>query len=491
MKNICFRILTITTLFLAATACSEDFLEKEPLGNITEDAYFKTPQHAVEAVTAIYNNLRRWEVHVFSYIGMTDIVSDDADKGSTATDASFLLELDNFTHNAVNLAPLTVWDGHYQGIHRANIALERIPTIEMDEALKNRLLAEAKFLRAYFYFNLVRWFGGVPLNTRPLTPEEFKRPRATAEQVYALILQDLQEAAAVLPERDQYAPADLGRATKGAANGMLARVYMTLGDFAKMEQSALAVINSGKYSLYSNYERLFQPEGENSSESLFEVQATADAQRLGGTQYNEVQGVRGTPNLGWGFNRPSDDLVRAYESGDPRREATILYVGEILPDGSDVVGDNPEIVNERYNQKAWVPSRADGANGAGGGNIRILRYADVLLMAAEALNENGKTQEALNYLNQVRRRARGTRTTILPDVTVTGKDQLRQAIWHERRVELAMEQQRWFDINRQKRAAAVMKAVGKNFVEGKHELFPIPQNEIDLSGGLVTQNPGY
>lgn len=489
MKHKLLRLLLSFAVFALASACSEDFLEKEPLGDITEDAYFKTEQHAVEVVNAVYNNLRRWEVHVFAYIGMTDLVSDDADKGSTATDASFLLELDNLTHNAVNIAPLTVWDGYFQGVHRANVAITRIPEIPMDEALKARLIAEAKFLRAYYYFNLVRWFGGVPLNTKPLTPAEFKQPRATKEQIYAQIIQDFTDAAAVLPET--YPATDLGRATKGAANGMLARVYLTLGDFPKTEQYALAVINSGKYTLYPSYERLFQFEGENSSESIFEVQTTPDAQGLGGSQYNEVQGVRGVPNLGWGFNRPSDDLVREYESGDPRREATILYVGEILPDGSAIVEDNPEIVNERYNQKAWVPRRTDGANGSGGGNIRILRYADVLLMAAEALNENGKSAEALTYLNQVRKRARGTRTNVLPDVTITDKAQLRQRIWHERRVELAMEQQRWFDLVRQGRVAAVMKAVGKNFVEGKHELFPIPQNEVDLSGGLVTQNPGY
>lgn len=491
MKNKLFRILLAAAVFVGTSACGEDFLEKEPLGLITEDAFFKTSQQAIEATNAVYNNLRRWEVHIFAYIGMTDLVSDDADKGSTATDASFLLDIDNLTHNATNIAFSTVFDGYYQGINRANVAITRIPAIEMDAALKNRLVGEAKFLRAYYYFNLVRWFGGVPLNIKPLQPTEFKQPRATKEQVYAQIIQDLQEAAAALPEKNEYAPADLGRATKGAANGMLAKVYLTIGDFAKAEAAALIVINSGKYALYPSYERLFQYEGENASESIFEVQATADAQSLGGSQYNEVQGVRGVPNLGWGFNRPSDDLVKEYESGDPRREATILYVGEILPDGSALVEDNAEIVNERYNQKAWVPRRSDGANGSGGGNIRILRYADILLIAAEALNENGKSAQALTYLNQIRLRARNGRTNILPDVTITDKAQLRNRIWHERRVELGMEQHRWFDLVRQGRAASVMKAVGKNFVEGKHELFPIPQNEVDLTGGLVTQNPGY
>lgn len=489
MKYNFFRYILIISVLLSASACNEDFLEKEPLGQITEDAYFKTADHAIEATNAIYNMLRRWEVHVFSYVGMTDIISDDADKGSTPADAAFLLELDNLSFNSTNTAPLGVWGGYYQGVHRANVAITRIPEIEMDETLKNRLIGEAKFLRAYFYLSLVRWFGDVPLNTKPLTPDEFKQARTPKEQVYAQIIQDLTEAAAVLP--DTYGAEDAGRATKGAANGMLARVYMTLGDFPKMEQSALSVINSNQYALYPDFAQLFQYVGELSSESVFEVVSTPDQQGLGGSQYNEVQGVRGEPNLGWGFNRPSDDLVRAFEPGDPRRDATILYVGEVLPDGSAVIEDNENIINERYNQKAWVPRRSDGRNGNGGGNIRILRYADVLLMAAEALNENGKPQDALTYLNRVRARARGTRNNVLPDITVTNKEQLRQIIWRERRVELAMEQHRWFDLIRQGRASSVMKAVGKNFQDGKHELFPIPQNEVDLSGGLMEQNPGY
>ena len=203
-----------------------------------------------------------------------------------------------------------------------------------------------------------------------------------------------------------------------------------------------------------------------------------------------VQGVRGTPNLGWGFNLPSDDLMKAFEFGDPRRDATALLVGEALPDGSALVEDNLQIENERYNQKAWTPAHALLQDN-GPSNIRVLRYSDVLLIAAEALNENNKPQQALIHLNAVRIRARGTRRNILPDITITDKDALRQKIWQERRAELAMEQQRWFDLVRTGQVEARMKAVGKNFVKGKHELFPIPQTEIDLGGGNIAQNPGY
>lgn len=481
-------IITLLLIVLG-TACSEDFLDKKPLGLLTSENFFETEEQAVWATNAVYNILRSWEVHVFSYIGMTDIISDDADKGSTPNDGNFLLEIENFEHDAGNVATSTVWSGYYRGIYRANLCLLNIPDMDIDPVLRDRLVGENHFLRAYFYFNLVRWFGGVPLIEAPLAPEEYQQPRATEAEVYALIEQDLLAAIEALPLR--YPAVDLGRVTRGAAQGLLAKVYLTRGRFADAEKQALDVINSNEYELYPDYTELFQLVGENSSESVFEVQAALFDIGGGGSQYNEVQGVRGTPNLGWGFNRPSNDLIASYESGDPRRDATILYEGEILPDGSAIVQPNPETPNARYNQKAWVPRHPQGNNGDGQGNIRVLRYADVLLMAAEALNENGKPQEALVYLNRVRARARGSNPNLLPDVTETGQEALRQRIWRERRAELALEQQRWFDLLRQDRAAEVMQALGKNFVVGKHELFPIPQTEIDLSGGLMSQNPMY
>ena len=483
------KIILIFSLILIGTACSEDFLDKKPLGLLTSDTFFQTEEHAIWATNAVYNILRSWEVHVFSYIGMTDIVSDDADKGSTPGDGNFLLEIDNFEYDAGNVAVSTVWSGYYRGIYRANLCILNIPDMDINPTLRDRLVGENKFLRAYFYFNMVRWFGGMPLITRPLAPEEYKQARATEADVYALIERDLLDAIEALPLR--YPAADLGRVTRGAAQGLLAKVYLTRRDFANAERYALNVINSNEYQLYPSYEELFQLAGENSSESVFEVQAALFDIGGGGTQYNEVQGVRGTPNLGWGFNRPSDNLVASYEPGDPRRDATILYVGEVLPDGSAIVQPNPEVPNARYNQKAWVPRHPLGNNGDGQGNIRVLRYADILLIAAEALNENGKAQDALGYLNQVRARARSGNPNALPDVTVTEQNALRQRIWQERRSELAMEQHRWFDLLRQQRAAQVMQALGKNFVVGRHELFPIPQTEIDLSGALIIQNPGY
>lgn len=480
-------ILPFVVLLLVS--CGDEFLDKKPLGKLTSANFFETEAHAMLATNALYEHMRSWEVHVFSYIGMTDIVSDDGDKGSFANDAAFLGEIDDFTFNASNLAPLTVWQGYYQGIFRANNAIQNIPGIDMNVALRDRLVAELKVFRAYFYLNLVRWFGPVPLITEPLDPSEFSQQRAPVEDVYSQIEQDLIDAIAVLPEKSQYVSADLGRVTKGSARALLARAYLSQGDFVNTEKYALEVINSGQYSLYPDYAKLFQLVGEHSSESVFEIGSTTGA--INSSQYNQVQGARGTPNLGWGFNRPSDNLVSSYEQGDPRRNATILYPGEVLPDGSAIVEDNPDLINERYNQKAWVPLAPSGDNFEGQGNLRLIRYADVLLMAAEALNENNNPAQALVYLNMVRARARGNSMTLLPNVTTTNKDALRTRIWNERRSELAMEQIRWFDLLRQGRAEAVMNGVGKNFIAPKHLLFPIPQVEIDLSSGVLVQNEGY
>ena len=498
MKKLRSKILKISVLMtLLIVSCKDSFLDLKPQGSQTTDNFFLTQEHAVAATNAVYNVMRNWEVTVFAYIGLTDIISDDAEKGSEPNDATFLLDIDNLTFDAGNVAPKTVWTGYYKAIFRANIAIERIPDIKMDETLKKRLLAESKFLRAHFYFNLVRWFGDIPLITKTLSQADFKQTRAKTADVYTQIIADLKDGIDNLPEKSKYPADDLGRATKGAARGLLAKVYLTMKDYPNAEKYAVDLINSNEYNLFSDYGKIFSKDGENSSESIFEVQSTATDNRVtfsadydGGSQYNEVQGVRGTPNLGWGFNRPSDAFISEFEAGDPRRDATILYEGEVLPDGSAIVEKNARVFNARYNQKAWVPAHA-GFNYNGPGNIRILRYADVLLIAAEALNENGKSAQALTHLNAVRKRARGKATTILPDVTFTDKVQLRTAIWHERRVELGLEQHRWFELLRTGQAEAAMKKNGKSFIKNKHELLPIPQTEIDLSGGTLTQNQGY
>ena len=207
------------------------------------------------------------------------------------------------------------------------------------------------------------------------------------------------------------------------------------------------------------------------------------------SQYSQVQGVRGSTGGGWGFNVPTADLAAAYEPNDPRRDATIIFRGETTPEGDAIpaTGDNP-----MYNQKSYVPfgDYPGSCNEGAEQNIRVIRYAEVLLMNAEAANETGNTTLALSSLNAVRARARGSNPiTVLPPVTTTDQAELRAAIYHERRVEMAMEFDRLFDVIRQGRGVEVFGS--KGFVAGKSELMPIPQNEIDLSAGLLTQNPGY
>ncbi len=486
-------LLTITLL---ASGCQKDFLDRRPPGELTFEEFFQNADQAVQATNAVYEQYRSFDLAALSYIGCTDILSDDADKGSTANDAPLLSDLDNFTMDATNPYVAPLYKGHYRAIARANVAIEGIAAVEtMDETLRSRLIGECKFLRAYSYFLLVQWFGDLVLVTKTLQGDEYyAQSRQPKEAIYAQIEQDLKDAAAVLPEKDGYPASEKGRATKAAAKGLLAKLYMLKKDWASAEAQCMDIINGGKYSLLTRYADNFLPVGENGTESVFEIQTVAletqQAAGPGSSPYNMVQGVRGVPNLGWGFNRPSDNLVSSYENGDPRREATIIYVGEILPDGSTQVKDNPEIINERYNQKAWVPAHS-GLQDNGPGNIRVLRYSDILLLAAEAKNELGKSGEALPLINLVRKRARGTNNFILPDVTITDQTQLRERIYRERRVELAMEQHRWFDLVRWGRAETVMTALGKSFVANKHEVLPIPQTEVDLTSGKVTQNNGY
>lgn len=487
-----FIILPIVIFSFAA--CSDDFLNRNPKGNLTEETFFENEEHAVWATNAIYANFRSWEYCGLPYLGATDIVSDDADKGSTENDGPYLKEVDDFQFDATNQTFSTIWRGHYQTISRANIAINRIPDISMPDAFKDRLIGEAKFLRAFNYFRLVQWFGDIPLVLTQLTDDQyFTQKRNSKAEIYAQIEKDLTDAIAALPEKSKYKAEDLGRATKGAAKGILVKLYMIDKKFDKALTLCEEIISSGEYNLMPNYNQIFTQVGENGPESIFEIGAVALQASIvgsGATPFNMVQGVRGVPNLGWGFNRPSDDLIANYEPGDPRRQATIIYVGEVLPDGSTIVQDNPEILDERFNQKAWV-GKHPGLQDNGPGNIRLLRYADIILLAAEAANELGNATKALEYVNMTRKRARGTNTFILKDLTITNKDALRTAIRRERRSELAMEQHRWFDLQRWGIQNEVMTKVGKPFVANKHELFPLPQTEIDLGGGSLSQNPGY
>lgn len=490
VQNNFIQAITGAALFavlLAPMGCKKSFLDVAPQGQQPSEQFWQSEADATKAVNAMYANLREWKQLAFAPIAIESLGSDDTEKGSSQSDASFLNNFDNFTASSTEGQLADFWSGQYQEINFANQVLDNVPDINMDANLKARYLAEAKFLRAYAYFRLVRAFGGVPLRLHlPVDASEYNIPRNTKEEVYAAIEADLNDAAGVLPQ--SYSAADVGRATKGAALALHAKAAMYQQKWQDVYDLTKQVMSLG-YSLFPNYEQLFRVANENNQESIFEIQAqyipgNCDASN---SQYSQVQGVRGSTGGGWGFNVPTQDLANAYEPGDPRRDATIIFRGETTPEGDAIpaTGDNP-----MYNQKSYVPFSTYVACSEGSEqNVRVIRYADVLLMNAEAANELGKTDEALASLNMVRARARGGATDILPDVTTTNKDELRNAIWHERRVELAMEFDRFFDLVRQGRAPEVL--ASKGFVAGKNEVWPIPQNEIDLSAGVLTQNPGY
>jgi len=482
-------------LLFAATQCS-DFLDKTVQGSLLDINFPETEQDAINATNAIYNTLRIAAYNSGTF-PILDIMSDDALKGSNPTDAAATIgAYDRFQHIPTEGSLQDWWNTLYQGVRRANIVLEKVPPLEINESLKTRLVGEASFLRALFYFDLVRAWGGVPIVTN--TAAETELVRSSREDVYNLIESDLLTAITNLPEKSAYAAADMGRATKGAARGLLAKVYLFQNNFTNAERYALEVINSGQYSLEPEFTRASNVAGEFGVESVFEVGAIGqEGIENGGNQYANVQGVRGTPNRGWGFNRPSPDLIAAFGPNDPRREATVSYLGEVLDevtiagDGGtpdeirDAAGNIIEI--ETYNQKVWTPGINVPTQWEH--NRRILRYADVLLIAAEASNENNKAAQALTFLNQVRARARGNNAAILPDISETNKDALRDIILNERRLELAMESHRFWDLVRTNRAAAELGPLG--FIPGKHELLPIPQVEIDLTQGRITQNPQW
>ena len=489
--KITVSLLLVASLFIA-TGC-EDFLQKDPQGELTQEAFPVTASDALLATNAVYVSVRNWAYHSGGYPIM-DIMSDDAHKGSNPNDQLPTVgPFETFTYTTTQDGLDRWWSALYEGIKRANVVIEKVPSITMEEQLRTRYIAEARFLRGLFYFDLVRAFGGVPKVTT--TVPATKIPRSTASEIYELVITDLEYAAQYLPEKSLYGPDDAGRATKGAAKSLLARVYLFLGDYENAEKYALEVIASDEYDLEDNFADANGKNGEHGVESVFEVGAM-EVEGAGGNQYANTQGVRGSPNRGWGFNRPSLDLRNSFEPGDPRLDATIIDLGETL-DGILIIGDGTtpdEVVVdgtvtevECYNQKVWYP----GTNTITqwGHNRRLIRYADVLLMAAEALNENDKPGDALLYLNEVRERAREGNSSILPDVTVTGKDDLRTAILEERRHELALEGHRFWDLVRTGRAATVLGPMG--FETGKHELFPIPQNEIDISQGSLQQNPEW
>ena len=509
MKHIWQSLACVILLLVLLASCKKSFLEVNPQGVTTEVLALTDPDAAAKLVGGVYNTLYLGgfgnTTVGFLWVLANDIASDDADKGSSPGDFGEAGQIDNFTHTPGNFIFDNIWSGHYNAIVSANKAIDVLGKSTIEANTRNTLLGEARFLRGLYYFNLVRFFGGVPKITRVLLANEGNsleaQTRATRDEIYAVVIEDFEFAAANLPMKGDVG-SQVGRATKGAAQSYLAKVYLYQKNWQKAFENSQAVINSGKYSLVSDYNLIFREKavsgqgGNNNSESVFEVQTGVNAGENAVSElFSNGQGPRGRGgwnDLGFGFNTPTAELANNYEPGDTRRDATIIFVnptvqgsstGTILWDGFRLPTKD-SVENERYSYKAYHSATMESPQVSNSKdkkpkNIRLMRYAEVLLIYAEAAAMLNNTSEATAKLNLVRNRAK------LPASTGTQAN-----IWKERRVELAMEQDRFFDLVRQGRAGAVLRAHGKPFVDGKHEVFPIPQAQINLSPTL-TQNNGY
>lgn len=529
---------------LSLSSCN-DWLTEETPGTTKVSEFFTSLSTAEAVVNAAYVPMT-WEFGTTYYPEwyFGDIVSDDALKGGQdINDGADLRELENFKANSDNEILLEYYRAQWQGIQRANLAIDEIPTTrietEGDEAEKqakyrDRYLGEAYFLRGYYYFRLARMFGGMPLIDYVIkSSNQWAQTRSTMDETLNFAIEDFKRAENLLWEKDKYSDEELGRATKGAAQAMLLKANLYRADyqrnagneteaqkyFAEAAKWGKEVIKSRQYSLWPNYLDNFRLANENGRESVFEIQYTEEATSdYGGEGYTRgtmttiLQRSRSSAfgEAGWGYNRPTQNLYNEYEAGDARRDETILIpTDEQIETPAQEIYCGDRMLNRKY------AMYNDGTNGgiyklahatrSPKNNIQI-RYADVLLMYAEACCESGDLPSAKAALKEVRDRAGLSQfpyTAVIQGQTVTFNDNqedLRKAIRHERRVELAMEGHRWFDLTRWGIAKETMdtymageteeaKELYGTFQKGKHELFPIPSKEIDLSG--IEQNPNW
>ena len=488
-------IIKIIISVLLVASCSE-FLDIRPEGTTpAEGIDYSKSENIFKPVSAAYASMRSGNVHAFPYICAFEITSDNADKGSSPEDNPTALALDKFTYDASNSIINDLWVGYYDVVSAANNAISQMPLFR--EAIQNaqtqvtidQCEGEARVIRAYAYFNLVRLFGSVPLVDTVMTADQLASLRqASRDDIYQFISSDLDYAISVIPVA--YPSSYAGRITSYTARAIKAKAMMYAGNWNEVAKLTDEIITSGRYGLLTDFREVFSIDGENSKESLFEIQSSTLGGITGTAPYIEyayVQGPRGNSpsNMqGWGFCTPSDDLIAFYQSRDEvvRPATTLLYRGTITPEGDEI---KASCTNPVYNGKCYTPSIYNNWSNNGYGydyNVRVLRYAEVLLMYAEALlngapvGESGLTAD--QAVNLVRNRAQ---LQPLSGVTL-------QNVWDERRAELAMEEDRFFDLIRTGQAAEVLSSYG--FTSGKNEIFPIPANQRQLNPNLV-QNPGY
>ena len=482
-----YNLIAIALLGFSFSSCS-DFLEQNPQTDLSENDFYKTADDILSAVNGVYSSQQEGDIYGNWYV-FGEIPSDNTRNqlsGSVTTQNEF----DQFYIDTQNSMIANFWKAAYKVINRTNTILGRIDGIEINTELANRYKLECKFIRALMYFNLVRVYGDVPLVLKEISiSESYDILREPKENVYNQIIADLKEAQD-LPV--SYSTAEDGRATQGAAKALLANVYMTLHKYAEAETILAEIINSGRYSLLENtpgslnidgYKNVFSPVNHNSKEGIFEIQFLKGGYGEGSNYANNFAPENSGTNVvavgGTGGNNiPEMDIYNAYEEGDLRRDFSMSL-------GYYDNRKNNEWVESRYVCKFMdVPYQNNDASN----NYPVIRYADVILMYAEALNQNGKTAEACKYLNMTRRRGFGYQTTETSpvDLQTTDKAQFALMVEQERRVELAFENHRWFDLIRTGRAVEVMRSKGFSLNE-TNLICPIPQKQIDVNPKL-TQN---
>lgn len=503
MRHTAHAILSLL-LITSITGCS-GFLDKYPHGQWTSHNYNideETSDIPYDALIegelqSAYNNQHIYGI-CLGIIGMHSITTDDAEKGSTATDISSAIPLKAHTYDASNSVIGGYYSGWYTVINYVNRAMKYISVAEEYNKVSSDVLnyqkAQCYALRAHAYFRLIQAFGAVSYVDHVLEQDETTPIRTAPEDIFPVILKELEWSVPNLKTRiENQANGTLGKITQNGALALMAKIQLYRKKWQDTYDLTERIIKSGDNDLSTPFDKIFTEEYEFGPESVWEDNAVYD--RLNAiytspnSQWAQIQGFRGNPNNGWGANGPSLKLREAMKD-DPRYSSTVLAEGDVVDGIVCKPGANQP--NPFFNKKVYASVEEKtilGRNNAQGQwiNIRYIRYSDVILMNAEAACEMGNHAEAINKLEMVRTRARGDNASALPKVTTTDQDLLRKAIHQERRFELAMELDRFFDLVRWGEAPTEI----SGFIEGKHELFPIPQKQIDASNGILTQNPGY
>lgn len=512
------KILMLTGVIGLSTilSCNEKDLEKVNPNGVTFETYFTNDAELVAGVNSVYSLLQGFGLGAREWFFVHDLRGDEMATGGAQLEAprSQLLIGSNAPNNSV---ASDVYTGWFRVIHRANVVLESSAKTNatFSNAIKTRVAGEARFLRAMAYFELGTLWGGVPINNEYVKSVEGSKGRATVQEVYKLVVDDLKAAEAALP--DSYPASEAGRATKAAAQTLLARAYLQQGDYASAKTELDKVVNSGRYRIVDNYLDLTNEEGEFNAESIFEIVFSnsngafnwsgpdGDGNSL---QEESIRSQEYSP-IGWGNLVPSAKMAAAYErvskgdaKNDPRFDMSFWKKGDKFNNGNDVMAEigpgSPVKVDGADIKLAWrkysLLYKSNSGFATSGINMRVMRYADVLLMLAECENELGNSARAITLMNQVRAR----KSVDMPpyptkNYPCSNKAQVFEAVQHERMVELAAEQVRNFDILRWRKNKKQTSEPISYFTPNKFELLPLPQSEIDNNPNIDNkdQNPGY